>query len=154
MLNNGITAYTDGSCKGPKDEGGYWFVVLDSAENIIHEAGGYSKSTTAQEMEIRALADLIEWCGENIEHRQSIKIYSDSKYGVNGFSSWCKGWAKNDWKNSRKETVAHVDDWKRIWGSMRKQEFHVKHVKAHNGNFWNEYCDKKCGDVWRNKQEN
>ena len=53
-------------------------------------------------------------------------------------------WAKNEWKNSRRETVSHVEDWKRIWRNHKKQEFKVKHIRAHQkGEIWTNYVDKK-----------
>jgi ribonuclease HI len=144
-----IKVYTDGSCRKAQEEGGWAYVVLDADENIIKEDKGYCSSTTSQNEEIRALCNAMSWTAENIQPRQQIKIFSDSKYGVNGINSWMHNWVKNDWKTTKKTTVAHVDYWQCIYKNHKKHEFKVKHVRAHNGNYWNEHVDSLAIGTWK-----
>ncbi|EMG48055.1 Ribonuclease H, putative, partial [Candida maltosa Xu316] len=80
------------------------------------------------------------------------EIHSDSKYAIQSVNEWSNNWAKNDWKNSKGETVANYDlmretvalknsinqEYKeRNWGDL---EFH--HVKGHAGNKGNEAADR------------
>lgn len=144
----GISVYSDGSCKEPGDIGGWAFVVIENDE-VIYEDSGTKKVTTSQEMEVMAVKKALQYfCNKN---RQRIKFYSDSMYCVKGASSWIFNWEKNNWKNSSKKTVAHVDLWKRIILCVKQQDYSFRHVKAHKGNKWNEYVDDISREVWKKK---
>ena len=78
---------------------------------------------------------------KNINSKDSIEIFTDSKYVKNGITEWINTWVLNNWKTSKKENVKNKD----LWLELHKlnQSLNVKWnwVKAHAGNPLNEEVD-------------
>ena len=70
-------------------------------------------------------------------------IYSDSAYAVNIINSWIWTWSKNNWKNSKKQTVENLDLVKELYNYLNINFFNCQVLKcdAHCGNVGNELAD-------------
>lgn len=140
-----VIVYTDGSSAGRPDcPGGYAAIVLEHGKEEI-VVSGYAAETTNNRMEMTAAIEGIKAA----RGADSITVYSDSQYLVNGFKrGWINKWRKNNWrksvyKGSGWEPVKNKDLWKHLDILCRGKLYTVEWVwvKAHAGNEYNERCD-------------
>ena len=120
--------YTDGACdfntRNANNIGGWSYVVVDSNDNQLIFNHGHMKTTTNNRMELMAaIKALTEYKSDD-----DIVIYSDSTYLVN--TMMC-GWKRN--KNH--DLWAQLDE-------LKTDKIKFVHVKGHNGDKYNEMCDK------------
>lgn len=134
--NKLIEIYTDGACSGNPGPGGWGAIILYNNDSSTLSGG--EKLTTNNRMEITAIIKSLEMIEENSE----IKIYTDSKYVINGITNWIKAWKENDWISSNKKVVKNVDLWKKLDLLVQKKIISWQWVKGHSGNKMNENVDK------------
>ena len=127
--------YSDGSTiptnPGP---GGWAFVVLVDGEPI-QERYGHSGKTTNNRMEMLAVINGIKWVVNNLIVSR-IVVISDSMYVVCGINSWAEKWEKASFTGK-----ANRDLWEELLTLKKKNKIFCKHVRAHNGDLYNERCD-------------
>ena len=130
-----IKIYTDGSCMSNPGNGGWAAIININGE--IKKISGNEKNTTNNRMELMAPINALK----NINSKDPIEIFTDSKYVKNGITEWIDTWVLNNWKTSKKENVKNKD----LWLELHKlnQSLNVKWnwVKAHAGNPLNEEVD-------------
>ena len=130
-----IKIYTDGSCLSNPGNGGWAAIINMNGE--IKKISGNEKSTTNNRMELMAPINALK----NINSKDPIEIFTDSKYVKNGITEWINTWVLNNWKTSKKEDVKNKD----LWLELHKlnQSLNVKWnwVKAHAGDPLNEEVD-------------
>ena len=130
-----IKIYTDGSCLSNPGNGGWAAIINMNGE--IKKISGNEKNTTNNRMELMAPINALK----NINSKDPIEIFTDSKYVKNGITEWINTWVLNNWKTSKKENVKNKD----LWLELHKlnQSLNVKWnwVKAHAGNALNEEVD-------------
>ncbi len=130
-----IKIYTDGSCLSNPGNGGWAAIININGE--IKKISGNEKNTTNNRMELMAPINALK----NINSKDLIEIFTDSKYVKNGITEWINTWVLNNWKTSKKENVKNKD----LWLELHKlnQSLNVKWnwVKAHAGNPLNEEVD-------------
>ena len=118
-----IKAYTDGACSGNPGPGGwgvYWTEVKNGNTNV-EEFYGSSIETTNQRMELTAAIVALKTLKE--KNKKSITIFTDSKYVIDGITSWVKNWQKNGWKNSKGKIVENLDLWQNYIIFRKHQQF-------------------------------
>ena len=93
-----ITLYTDGAAKGNPGPGGYGVVLL-AGKHYKEINQGY-RMTTNNRMELLAVIIGLEALKKEGQH---VQVYSDSKYVVDGITSWVKGWKRRGWKKADKK---------------------------------------------------
>lgn len=132
--NSKVICYTDGSYKKKKNGEygvGWGYVMLDEEANeILHEEyGSYNEYIESRNVggEIYAVVRLLQYCEEIGVKELEIR------YDYEGIEMW----ATNKWK-CKKELTQRYREF--VLGSPIKITF--THVKAHNGNKWNEYVDE------------
>jgi ribonuclease HI len=132
MINNVFSAmikiYTDGACdfntRNANNIGGWSYVVVDADDNQLIFNHGHMRNTTNNRMELlAAIKALTEYKSED-----NIVVYSDSTYLVN---TMMLGWKRN--KNH--------DLWTQL-DELKTPNVEFIHVKGHNGDKYNEMCDK------------
>ena len=133
-MNIGI--YTDGACSGNPGTGGWGVVILIPAKDPIYLHGG-SKQTTNNQMELTAVINALQYFKEH----QVIKLYTDSKYVMNGIESWIINWKKNGWKTTSKKPVKNKELWERLDIQILNHSIQWKWIKGHAGNEHNEMAD-------------
>lgn len=135
-----VEIFTDGACKGNPGPGG-WGALLRMGRHEKELSGGENE-TTNNRMEltavIKALGALNEPC--------KIELYSDSKYVVDGITSWVQGWQKRGWKTAAKKPVLNEDLWRELIDAAARHQIIWHWVKAHNGHPENERVDRLASD--------
>ncbi len=146
-MNSNLTiVYSDGSSRGNPGPGGWAAIVLNSG--IVTELGGRSEMTTNNRMEIEAPLRALEFLADKeIPSGQTVYIYTDSKYVLQGATAWLYGWKKNGWMTAAKEPVSNQTEWQNIDRAMqvlraREVKIEWRHVPGHAGEAVNERCDE------------
>ena len=136
-----IEIFTDGACKGNPGPGG-WGAILRMGHHEKELSGG-EPGTTNNRMEltaaIRALQALKQPC--------EVHLHTDSRYVIDGITSWIFGWQKNGWKNAAKKPVLNADLWQELLAATRGHKIQWIWVKGHDGHPENERADKLASDA-------
>jgi ribonuclease HI len=147
-----ILLYVDGSCinNGSKDAFGGWAYVLlwDSMKKEIRHSN-FEQPTTNNRMELKGiLSGLQDIKSRWIYPYPKIAVISDSKYCINGASTWMYKWEKQGWKRTKnakagsKHSLSNIDLWKEMFELCQILKPSFFWVKGHNGNKYNEICDE------------
>lgn len=138
--------YTDGACSGNPGPGGFGVVCLSkeieteklSIDFIYSEQ---SENTTNNREELKAILYVMKLAAEDPDNTYT--VYSDSAYAVNSVNTWIRGWAMNNWQNSKKKEVENVDLMKEIYKYLNKNlwNFQLNKIKGHDGELGNELAD-------------
>lgn len=138
-----IIGYTDGSCV--KGMGGFGYLVIRK-KLVLPVAGRVKKNPcTNQIAELRAIYEFIKhslrYYPEEVK-KDGVSIYSDSMYSINCLTKWCHSWKQNGWINSKGQPVKNQTLIKKILVKSLDIKITYSHVKAHRGNFYNEWADR------------
>ncbi len=128
---NHIDIITDGACSGNPGRGGWATIVIHNGTTT--EYSGSAAETTNNRMEMTAaLIGLQKTPRDN-----TINIYTDSQYLINGITKWVKGWQKNGWKTRTGDPVENKDLWESLIAHTHSG-VHWHYVKGHAGHEHNE----------------
>ena len=130
-----IKIYTDGSCLSNPGNGGWAAIINMNGE--IKKISGNEKNTTNNRMELIAPINALK----NINAKDPIEIFTDSKYVKNGITEWINTWVLNNWKTSKKEDVKNKDLWIELYKLNQTLNVKWNWVKAHAGDTLNEEVD-------------
>ena len=130
-----IKIYTDGSCLTNPGDGG-WAAIIN-IDGEIKKISGNEKNTTNNRMELMAPINALK----NINSKDPIEIFTDSKYVKNGITEWINTWVLNNWKTSKKENVKNKDLWLQLHKLNQTLNVKWNWVKAHAGDPLNEEVD-------------
>ena len=134
-INFDYIIYTDGACLGNPGPGGWAAIIIE--DNIKNILKGSEKSTTNNRMEILASIKAFE----SIKKSSRIKIFTDSKYLIDGINIWIKNWKLNEWKTKNKKEVKNIDLWIELDSQACFHQIEWEWVKGHSGNKFNEEVD-------------
>ena len=108
--------FTDGGCfrngqSGSK--GAYSVLFSDDKKSPFYKFNKTEmilREPTNNKAELSAIEYALETVLENYKlfYNKSIVICTDSMYCINCIGKWSKNWLKNDWKNSKGETVTEI----------------------------------------------
>ena len=130
-----IEIYTDGACRGNPGPGGWGaLLIYQDTKKTLH---GGASNTTNNRMEMQAVIEALKVLKSKCE----IKLYTDSKYVMDGINKWLPGWKKRDWKTASKKAVKNQDLWEVLDLVIKKHEIEWHWVKGHTGNLGNEEAD-------------
>ena len=139
--------YIDGSCRGngsKNSKGGFGIVIFDDSRNLIDAYQEQFEDVTNNQMELKAFLKTFELLNTKYKNQQAT-IYSDSAYCVNILSSWIYKWSKNNWKNSKNETIKNLDIISSLYEYYNINFFinqiYIVKVDGHKGNIGNELAD-------------
>ncbi len=135
-MTNLIEIYTDGACSGNPGRGGYGAILLYKEHR--KEISGFEADTTNNRMELRAVIEALRILKKSSE----VKIYTDSKYVMDGITQWIYGWKKNGWKSANKKPVKNIDLWQELDAEVSKHQTTWVWVRGHDGNYFNEVADR------------
>lgn len=132
------TLYTDGSCLRNPGPGGW------AARCVNHfDTSGGRKVSTNNIMEMTAVIEGLSVC--LTRGMRVITVYTDSKYVMNGITSWIHTWKKRGWKTAGGTAVKNMNLWMRLDALVDRFERIEWHwVKAHAGNVHNEWVDTEA----------
>lgn len=134
-MTNKYVAYTDGSAlnTGSKHPGGSAYIIFDDIGTEIKRASKGFLNTTSNRMEILAIISVIN----SLPNGASVTIHSDSQYSINVLSGRWRASMNLDqitlYRKLVSEKNINVDF---VW------------VKGHNGNQYNELCDKMARKMY------
>nr|XP_009940362.1 PREDICTED: ribonuclease H1 [Opisthocomus hoazin] len=133
--------YTDGCCSGNGRNraragiGVYWGPghPLNTSERLAGRQ-------TNQRAEIHAACKAIEQAkSQNIK---KLIIYTDSKFTINGITSWVDNWKTNGWRTSSGGSVINKEDFERLDNLSKGIEIQWMHIPGHAGFPGNEEADR------------
>jgi ribonuclease HI len=142
-----IIIYTDGACSGNPGTGGWGGVIIKPNNNPVHLSGG-KDLTTNNQMELTAAIKVLQY----FQKSEKIKIYTDSKYLMNGIEIWINNWKKNGWKTASKKPVKNKELWEKLDSLIVKHIIEWQWVKGHAGNEFNEIADYLARKYIENKE--
>jgi ribonuclease HI len=128
--------YTDGACSGNPGPGG-WGVVLRYG-TAVKELHGGDPSTTNNRMELMAAIRALEALTRPV----SVRLYTDSRYVLDGITKWVPGWQRNGWRTSSRHPVKNVELWQRLVAAMAPHKVTWEWVRGHAGDPGNERADE------------
>ena len=136
-----LQIYCDGACVPNPGRASWAFVAYENGVEIYAESGVMDGTETNNRAEMTAALRAFEWLGG-----RPGRALSDSRYLVDGLSSWCKAWARRDWhrkvKGSKTLTpVLNADLWKQLLHA-RRDGHAICWVRGHAGNAGNERADR------------
>ena len=131
-----IKIYTDGACSGNPGAGG-WGAVLIYGKTEKHLSGN-SPDTTNNRMEMTAVIEALK----SLKHCCAIEIYTDSKYVMDGITTWIINWKKRGWKTADKKPVKNEDLWRILDELVAQHKISWNWVRGHNGDKYNEIADE------------
>lgn len=134
-MNDVVTIYTDGACKGNPGPGG-WGALLEMAGTEKELFGGEAH-TTNNRMELTAV---IQALGA-LKRRCRVQLHTDSKYVQQGITEWIHNWKKRDWRTADKKPVKNDDLWRALDEAAQQHDVEWLWVKGHAGHNGNERAD-------------
>ncbi len=145
---NTFDAYTDGSYLFKTSSGGWAYVLISNdKQKVICSKSGHLPSNlktkpTNNRAELLAILNLI------VDFpKLDLNIYSDSMYSINAITVWSNKWKRNGWKTSKNLPVENRDFIERIINLVSNRYIQFHHVKAHNGDHFNEMVDKMAREA-------
>lgn len=135
MTKDHVEIFTDGACSGNPGPGG-WGALL-RYNGTEKELSGRVKDTTNNRMELMAAIMALE----SLKRPAKIKLYSDSKYVLDGITQWVPGWQKRGWKTADKKPVKNIDLWQRLVEAAAPHDINYIWVRGHTGHAENERVD-------------
>lgn len=135
-----VEIFCDGACLGNPGPGG-WAALLRFASKsgiVEKELTGSEGETTNNRMEllgaIRGLEALSVPC--------EVNLYCDSKYVVQGITSWMEGWKRSGWLKANRTPVMNVELWQTLDALCRRHRVKAHWVRGHAGHIENEKVDE------------
>ncbi len=137
-----VEIYTDGACRGNPGPGGWAALLIAGSER--KELSGAEAETTNNRMELMAA---ISGLGA-LKRRCAVKLYTDSKYVLQGLTEWLPQWKARGWRTAAREPVKNQDLWEKLDAAAAAQDIEWHWVKGHSGHEGNEYVDaaRQSGD--------
>lgn len=135
--------YTDGAATGNGRDGAragygvYW--GDDDPRNVSQPLMGSRQ--TNQRAELQAIISAL---GQTQSMPGALEIRTDSSYSIKCITEWSLGWAKNGWRNSKKQPVENQDLIKEAIAlkQSRAGPTIFTHVRGHAGEYGNEMADR------------
>ena len=132
-----VEIYTDGACSGNPGMGGWGAILVYNGKE--KEICGSEAQTTNNRMELTAVIEALKALKEPC----SVTLTTDSKYVCDAINQeWVYNWRRNNWRKPDKKPALNVDLWEELLALLEKHSVKFIWVKGHNGNAYNERCDK------------
>jgi ribonuclease HI len=136
-----VEIFTDGACRGNPGPGGWAALLLTG--DTRKELSGAERDTTNNRMELTAAI-----CGlKALKRRCVVKLYTDSKYVLQGITEWLPNWKAQGWRTAARKAVKNQDLWEELDAAAAAQDIEWHWVKGHSGHEGNEYVDQLANDA-------
>ena len=125
--------YTDGAYSQMNDEGAYAFVILTEQNNEVKRFAKKITHETNNRAELKAIINAIIQLPQDAT---DVIVNSDSQYALHTLSG--------TWKRKANKDLFEIWD-----DVVKERNLNVKYrwVRGHNGNEYNELCDKLCNEA-------
>lgn len=135
MTKPRVDIFTDGACSGNPGPGG-WGAILRSGSHEKEISGG-ERATTNNRMEILAAIRALE----SLKLPSHVVLHTDSRYLLDGVTTWIKRWKANGWKTADKKPVKNEDLWRALEDAASRHDVTWRWVRGHNDHVENERAD-------------
>ena len=126
--------HADGAYSRKNDEGSFAFVVCDGDDKICFTKAYKIQHETNNRAELKAIIAALHQLPKDAKN---VMVVSDSQYALNTLFN---GWSRNANKDL-------FDVFERIKAERNFKTIDWCWVKGHDGDFFNELCDRLCNDV-------
>lgn len=142
--------FTDGASSQNPGPGGFGAILISKKDDdfSIEELNGGEKKTTNNRMEIMAMIKGLEKTAVN----SKVLIFSDSRYAIQGITSWIKKWIQNGWLTTLKKPVENKDLWQVLDELVANRDVSFKHIPGHSDISLNERADELAVAFYGNKK--
>jgi ribonuclease HI len=139
-----LDIYSDGSCDNVITKRGGWAAVMVYKGKTVKMFGNES-STTSNRMEMTAVLEALERVKTSQFKPDEVIVHTDSLYTVNMFTGV---WKVKD-KTVNKDLI---ESYQRVSQELLESgvNVHVKWIKGHSGQVFNEMADKLAEKACRN----
>ncbi|KAG8011473.1 Ribonuclease H1 [Nibea albiflora] len=140
-LGDAVVVYTDGCCSANGQHGAragigvYW-----GPNHPLNVADRLQGRQTNQRAEIQAACRALEQAKEN--NIKKLVLYTDSKFTINGVTSWVKTWKLNGWRLKSGGQIVNKEDFVKLDGLNAEVEVVWLHIPGHAGYRGNEEADR------------
>ena len=124
-MNQRVTIYTDGACKGNPGPGGWGALLIYNGNE--RELKGGETLTTNNRMELMAAIMALE----TLKRPCTVELFTDSQYVRQGITSWMQGWKARGWKTADRKPVKNEDLWRRLDEARNRHDVSWHWVKGH-----------------------
>ncbi|MGY6645173.1 MAG: ribonuclease HI [Salinarimonas sp.] len=124
-MNQRVTIYTDGACKGNPGPGGWGALLIYNGNE--RELKGGEELTTNNRMELMAAIMALE----TLNRPCTVELFTDSQYVRQGITSWMSGWKARGWKTADRKPVKNEDLWRRLDEARNRHDVSWHWVKGH-----------------------
>jgi ribonuclease HI len=131
-----VVVFTDGACIGNPGPGGF-AAIIHADGDVEHVVKGREPSTTNNRMEMMAAIRALE----ALQPGAKVRIHSDSKYLIEGMTSWLKRWKSRGWRTKGKTPVLNQDLWEHLDRLTDERDVTWGWVRGHSGHALNERAD-------------
>jgi ribonuclease HI len=141
-----VAVYADESClgngKSGATPGGFGALIeFRKSDGVLQrfDLWGAEPDTTNNRMALRSVIDTYEAMSRK-GNRLCVQFTTDSRYIVDGMTSWVRGWMSRGWR--RKEgPVENVELWQEAVEAIALHDTQWLWVKGHAGHPQNEYAN-------------
>jgi ribonuclease HI len=151
MSDSFFVVYIDGASSGNPGAGGWGAIVLTDEQKVI-ELGGHAAHATNNQMELLAAREALSCIERERGTGFPVQVHSDSKYVVQGMTTWTFSWKKKGWMTSQGTPVANQELWCEILRLASLFRVSWKHVRAHCGIVGNERADQIAVSFSKNRK--
>lgn len=78
---------------------------------------------------------------ETLTRPCKVRLFTDSKYVLDGITNWLEGWKRRGWKTANKKPVKNVELWQRLDLATDAHDIEWVWVKGHSGDAGNDLAD-------------
>ncbi len=134
-----VLVWTDGACQGNPGRGGWAAILVDDAGRALQERSGGAPQTTNNIMELTAALEGMR----ALPAGSAVVVVTDSRYLLDGMTSWMAGWKKRGWRTAAGDPVKNKQLWLDLEAEVARHASVRWHwVKGHVGNALNERADE------------
>jgi ribonuclease HI len=141
-----VAVYADESCLGngkagdnPGGAGGLVEYQKSDGGIVRRDYWVSEPSTTNNRMALRSVIEAFRALSAK-GNRFRVVFTSDSRYLVDGMSSWVHGWARNDWRR-KGGPIENLELWQEALGTLDGHQIEWRWVRGHHGHPQNEYAN-------------
>ncbi|RVE56161.1 hypothetical protein OJAV_G00233700 [Oryzias javanicus] len=140
-MGDAVVVYTDGCCSANGKTGAragigvYW-----GHNHPLNVAERLEGRQTNQRAEIQAACKALQQAKDH--NIRKLVLYTDSKFTINGVTSWVKNWKLNGWRLKSGGLVTNKEDFVKLDELNSELEVVWMHIPGHSGYTGNEQADR------------
>lgn len=140
-MGDAVVVYTDGCCSANGRSGARAGIgVFWGPNHPLNVAERLQGRQTNQRAEIQAACRALEQAKDR--NIRKLVLYTDSKFTINGVTSWVKTWKLNGWRLKSGGPITNREDFMKLDALNAELEVVWMHIPGHAGYRGNEEADR------------